>query len=167
VRRLAAIVLVALATGAMLGGAGAASASTLSTARARDEIARLVTTAYPDLEVGNVVCPPTTRGAAGTTFTCTVQVPGTFLVVDATQDGTTGQVSLTTPDAVLTKPAMEQFVAASTSIGALVDCGSAPAIVRRPGQTVVCHALLDDGTGRTVTLSVRDTAGTVVIASVT
>jgi hypothetical protein len=144
----------------------AASAATVSTARARSAIARLVDAAYPDLAVGNVACPPTARRRAGTTFTCTVQLPGGFLLVDATQNGRTGDVSFTTPSAVLTKPALEQFVAANASLGAVVDCGPLPTIVRRPGQTVTCTAALEDGTRRTVTLSVRDTAGTVVITSV-
>jgi hypothetical protein len=160
----AVVVLVAAAT-ALPASAGA-SAATLSTAAARTEIARLVAGSYPALLVGNVACPPSARRTAGTTFTCTVQIPGGFLVVDAAQAGTTGAVTLATPDAVLTKPALEQFVAANASLGAVVDCGPAPAIVRRPGQTVSCHAALDDGTTRTVTLSVRDAAGTVVIAGV-
>ena len=144
-----------------------ASAATMSTAAARSEVARLVASTYPDLRVGNVACPPTAARATGTTFTCTVQIPGSFLLVDARQDGRTGEVALTTPDAVLTKAALEQFVASNASLRALVDCGPAPAVVRRPGQNVTCTATLEDGTRRNVTLNVRDTAGTVAIASVT
>ncbi|MFI5047717.1 MAG: DUF4333 domain-containing protein [Acidimicrobiia bacterium] len=167
-RRLVATVLVTLAVSTLLTitSPAHAHAATLSTAPARAEIARLVAGAYPGLAVGNVACPPTATRAAGTTFTCTVQIPGAFLVVDATQDDRTGAVTLTTPHAVLSKQSLEQFVAANASLGAIVDCGPAPMIVRRPGQTVTCAAALEDGTRRTVTLSVRDTAGTVAIVAV-
>ena len=165
-RRLAPVLAVVLAAGSIALASGTATGATLSTARARSEIGRLVSAAYPDLEIGNVMCPPTVRRADGATFTCTAQIPGGFLVVDAEQDGTTGAVTLTTPNAVLTKSALEQFVASNATIGATVDCGPAPVVVRRPGQTVACRAALEDGTTRTVTLSVRDAAGTVVVAAV-
>ncbi|MET0627882.1 MAG: DUF4333 domain-containing protein [Acidimicrobiia bacterium] len=166
-RRGLAIVLGACALLAGTGStpAGAASSPMVSTARARTEIARLVETTYPGLAHGNVACPPTARRVTGATFTCTVQLPGTFLVVDATQSGTTGSFSLATPQAVLTKQAMEQFVAANASLSATVDCGPA-FLVRRPGDTVTCSAALADGTTRVVTLTVRDTSGAVTITSV-
>jgi len=166
VRRIAPILAIVLAAASVALASSAASAATLSTARARGEIGRLAAAAYPDLEIGNIACPPTVRRADGATFTCTAQIPGGFLVVDAEQDGTTGAVTLTTPNAVLAKSALEQFVASNATIGATVDCGPAPVIVRRPGQTVTCRAALEDGTTRTVTLSVRDPAGTVVVAAV-
>src|SRR5262245_17339308 len=147
-------------------GAARASSSTTSTAPARSEIARLVTTSYPGLTFGNVTCPPKVRRASGTTFTCTVQLPGSFLVVDALQQDTSGAFTLTTPQAVLTKRALEQFVAANASLDATVDCGPAFTI-RRPGDQVKCTASLADGTQRTVTLTVRDAAGNVTITAVT
>jgi hypothetical protein len=145
--------------------AGAASSPTVSTARARTEIARLVDATYPGLAHGNVACPPTASRATGATFSCTVQLPGTFLVVDATQSGPTGSFSLSTPQAVLTKQAMEQFVAANASLTATVDCGPA-FLVRRPGEQVLCSAALADGTTRTVALTVRDATGAVTITGV-
>jgi hypothetical protein len=145
--------------------AGAAHAPTVSTERARAEIARLVDTTYPGLAHGTVACPPTAPRAAGTTFTCTVQLPGGFLVVDATQSGPSGSFSLTTPQAVLTKQATEAFVASNASLAATVDCGPA-FLVRRPGQQVTCSATLADGTTRVVTLTVRDVSGAVTITGV-
>ncbi len=144
-----------------------ASAATLTTARARAEIAALVRSTYAGLPFGNVACPTTVRRTAGVTFNCTVQLPGTFLVVDATQADGSGTVELTTANAVLTKAALESLVAANTSLPATVDCGPTPWIVRHPGDTVSCRAALADGTTRTVQLIVRDTAGNVTITGVT
>jgi len=143
----------------------AAASATSSTKPARAEIARLVSTSYPGLMFGNVACPPTVRRATSASFTCTVQLPGTFFVVDASPDRT-GTFTLSTPQAVLTKAALEQFVAANASLDATVDCGPA-FLVRRPGDQVTCTASLADGTKRTVTLVVRDVAGNVTITAVT
>ena len=138
---------------------------TLSTTAARREIAALVASTYPDLTVGNVACPPVVVRAAGTTFTCTVQVPGTFLLVEGDQKDESGTVTLSTPQAVIDTHTLEGFVAANASITATVDCGPAW-IVARPGAQLTCTAALSDGTTRTVALTVRDTAGNVTITGV-
>jgi hypothetical protein len=143
-----------------------ARAATVSTARARAEIATLVAATYPGLPFGNVACPGTIARAVRRTFTCTVQLPGAFLVVDATQTDSRGSVSLSSPQAVLTKQGLEQLVAANASLPATVDCGPAAWIVRRPGQQLTCSAALADGTTRTVQVTVRDTAGNAVITAV-
>ena len=143
-----------------------AGAAAVSTTRARTEIAKLVTATYPGLAFGNVVCPGTVARVARATFSCTVQLPGTFLVVDATVTDSRGTVTLASPQAVLTKQGLEQFVAANASLAATVDCGPAAWVVRRPGQQVSCSAALADGTTRTVQVTVRDPAGNVAIASV-
>ena len=144
-----------------------ARAATIATTRARDEIVVLMHSTYPGLAFGNVACPTTVQRAASVTFSCTVQLPGTFLVIDATQPDTSGAVELTTTQAVLTKPALESFVAANASLPAKVDCGPVAWIVRHPGDVVSCTAALTDGTTRTVQLTVRDTAGNVTITGVT
>ena len=73
--------------------------------------------AYPDLTFGNVACPDHVRRARGARFTCTVQLPGTFLVVDATQTNDDGNVSLTTQQAVIPTQLLRQFVAFFFKIG--------------------------------------------------
>jgi hypothetical protein len=163
-RRSCAIVLLAVAL-AVLSAPGAHAAS-VSTERARAEIARLVGATYPGLAFGNVACPGAVTRAVRTTFTCTVQLPGAFLVVDATQTDGRGSVTLSSPQAVLTKQGLEQLVAANASLAATVDCGPAAWVVRRPGQQLSCTAALADGTTRTVQLTVRDAAGNVAITSV-
>ena len=155
----------ALATGALVGTPGA-SAATVTTTRARAGITALVRSTYAALPFGNVACPSPVRRAAGVTFSCTVQLPGTFLVVDATQSGSSGTVELSTSQAVLTKSALEGFVAANSSLPAIVDCGPSAWIVRHPGEPVACTATLADGTTRVVQLTVRDTAGNVTITGV-
>jgi hypothetical protein len=167
VRRLLATVLTVVASfgTSIVATSDAASAARISTRRARAEIERLVETAYPDLPFGNVACPPEVRRAPGATFTCTVQLAGSFLVVDGTFTDDSRAVALATPQAVLSKAALEQFVAANASLEATVDCGL-PWIVRRPAQQVTCSAALADGTTRSVTVTVRDAAGNVTITAV-
>ena len=144
----------------MPGGAAALSGTGI-----RRNVADLVRTTYPDLPVGNVVCPGTVPKQSGTTFHCTVQLPGAFLVVDGTV-GAGSAITLAAAHAVLPKAQLEQFVAANASLPATVDCGPAPFRVARPGQVIACRAALADGTARTVEVTVADTAGTVTISNV-
>lgn len=160
-----------LGTTAMLGlltavGLPAAAANNLSPVGTRKAVAQRVRTTYPDLAFGNVACPERVAKQPGTTFSCTVQLPGAFLVVDGTVSSANGTVALTAAQAVLPKAQLEQFVAANTSLPATVDCGPAPFRVARPNQVVVCRAALADGTARTVELTVADTAGNVTITGV-
>ena len=122
--------------------------------------------AYPDLVFGNIACPDGVRRARGVSFTCTVQLPGTFLVVDAKQTDDRGTVALSTQQAVIPAQALRDFVAVNASLTATVDCGPAPIRVVRAGQTIDCRATLADGTARTVQLTVADTAGNVTISAV-
>jgi hypothetical protein len=140
-------------------------AATLPGTGIRRNVTELVRSTYPDLPIGNVACPDRVAKRSGTTFHCTVQLPGAFLVVDGTV-GTGSAVTLAAAHAVLPKAQLEQFVAANASLPATVDCGSAPFRVARPGQVLSCRAALADGTARTVGVTVADTAGNVTISSV-
>jgi hypothetical protein len=162
---LAAAVVVASAASVMI--ASPVRAATVGTTKARTEIASLVRSTYSGMPFGNVACPTSVRRAAGVTFSCTVQLPGTFLVIDAAQRDGTGAVELSTQQAVLTKQALESLVAANASIPATADCGPTAWLVRNPGDVVSCAAALSDGTTRTVQLTVRDTAGNVTIIGTT
>ena len=115
-----------------LAPAAHAASDTLDTRAARREIARQVTAGYPGLGFGNVACPDGIAKKAGTRFTCTVQLPGTFLVVDATQTDGRGTVSFETTQAVLTRQSVEEFVAANASLPATVSCGATTWLVLRP-----------------------------------
>ncbi|MEX1007290.1 MAG: DUF4333 domain-containing protein [Acidimicrobiia bacterium] len=145
---------------------GVAHAATLNPRAVRREIARQVTATYPGLAFGNVACPDGIAKKAGTRFTCTVQLPGTFLEVDATQAGRRGTVSFETTQAVLTKQSLEEFVAANASLPATVSCGTTTWLVLRPAQQLTCRAIIADGSARDVQLTVRDSAGNVTITGV-
>jgi Domain of unknown function (DUF4333) len=144
-----------------------AATATLDTRTTRREIARQVGATYRELAFGNVACPDGVTRKSGARFTCTVQLPGTFLVFDATQIDSRGTVSFETAQAVLTRQAVEQFVAANASLSATVTCGTATWLVLRPGQQFTCQATLADGSVREVQLTVRDTTGNVTITGVT
>lgn len=150
----------------LVGVGGTAHAATLDTRATRREIARQVGATYQGLAFGNVACPDGVARKTGTRFTCTVQLPGTFLVFDATQIDGRGAVSFENTQAVLTKAAVEQFVAANASLAATVTCGTAAVLVVRPGQLLTCQATIADGSLRSVQLTVRDTAGNVTITGV-
>src|ERR1700687_5985438 len=94
----------------VLMAAGAAHAATLDMRATRREIARQVGAAYQGLAFGNVACPDGVGRKSGARFTCTVQLPGTFLVFDAAQSDDRGSVSFEITQAVLTKAAVEAFV---------------------------------------------------------
>jgi len=126
-----------------------------------------VHTAYPDLGFGNVACADGIARKRGVKFTCTVQIPGSFLVVDAIQTDGRGNLSLTTQQAVISSQLLRQFVAINSSLPATVDCGPTPWRVARPSEKITCGVTLTDGTARTVELTVQDTAGNVTVSAVT
>jgi hypothetical protein len=145
---------------------GAARAATLGDTATRRTVERIVHQSYPDLAFGNVACPTDVAKRRGAKFTCTLQLPGAFLVVDATQTDGRGTISVTSPQAVISQPKLQQFVAANASLPALVDCGPGPWLVTRPGTKVLCSARLADGTNRHAEVTVDDTAGNVTITAV-
>jgi hypothetical protein len=156
----------ALFAGAVLDVAPAGAATELPPATTRRAVERLVHSTYPDLTFGNVACPSGVARRPGSTFSCTVQLPGAFLVVDGRITRSSGAVTLIAAQAVLPKASLEQFVTSNTSLPATVDCGPAPFQVARPGQALPCAVALADGTTRTAQLTVADTAGTVTITGV-
>ncbi len=152
--------------GTLLIGGATASAADLPRVAARRAVERSVHQAYPELTFGNVACPDGVARKRGVKFTCTVQLPGTFLVVDAVQTDSSGNVSLTTQQAVIPSQLLRQFVAVNSSLPATVDCGAQPWRVARPGDKITCSVLLTDGTARTAELTVKDTAGNVTVTAV-
>jgi hypothetical protein len=144
-----------------------AGAATVKPAPVRAAIAKQVTAAYPGLTFGNVACPDGVSRRRGVRFTCTVQLPGSFLFVDVTETDGKGSVEFETAQAVMERAGLEGFVAANASLPATVTCGATPWLVARPGQVVTCHAAIADGSQRDVQVTVRDTAGNVTITGVT
>jgi hypothetical protein len=147
---------------------GASSpAATVNNKSVREQITALVAQTYPGLPVGNVMCPPGVTRAAGTSFTCTVQLPGTFLVIGAEQLDSDGRVKLAAQQAVVPRDKVEQFVASQATVTATVSCGPTAFLVLRPGQKILCSAAIADGSSRQVEVVVRDVDGNVAITSVT
>ena len=143
-----------------------ASAAELPRTAARRTVERSVHEAYPNLAFGNVACPSGIQRARGVSFTCTVQLPGTFLIVEAKQTDGSGTIDLTTQQALIPTQSLRDFVAQNASLPATVDCGPSPFRVARAGQVVMCTAALADGTTRQVDLTVQDTAGNVTLTAV-
>jgi hypothetical protein len=133
---------------------------------ARRAVERSVHEAYPSLTFGNVACPSGVQRARNVSFTCTVQLPGTFLVVDAKQTDGRGTIELSTQQALIPTQALRDFVAQNASLPTTVDCGPSPFRVARAGQVLTCGAALADGTTRQVDLTVQDTAGNVTLSAV-
>ena len=162
-----ALVVFLVSAAATVFGVSSVRAGELPRTAARRTVERAVHVAYPDLVFGNVACPSGVERAPGVTFTCTVQLPGAFLVVDAEQTDRNGTVTLSTQQALIPTAALRDFVAQNASLPATVDCGPAPFRVARAGQVLSCGATLADGTNRTVQLTVQDTAGNVTVSAVT
>jgi hypothetical protein len=156
----------ALVVGSAVSLAMPTGAAELPRTAARRAVERSVHEAYPALTFGNVACPRGVQRASGVSFTCTVQLPGTFLVVDAKQTDSRGTIELSTQQALIPTQALRDFVAQNASLPATVDCGPSPFRVARAGQVVTCGAALADGTTRQVDLTVQDTAGNVTLSAV-
>jgi hypothetical protein len=142
------------------------SARNLDMSAARRQISSLVQQTYPGLASGNVACPASVARHRGDRFTCTVQVPGNFLVIDADETDAQGGISVDSSQAVIAKAQAEQFVAAHATLTAKVDCGPLPWLVLEAGQRFTCTASLADGTVQHVEVTVRDHDGNVAITGV-
>src|SRR5262245_58275094 len=124
--------------------AAPAEAATFKPGALRQEIARQFTATYPGVTFGNVACPDGVARRKDVKFTCTVQLAGTFLFVDATQSDARGSVTFETTRALLTRQALEQFVATNASLPSTVVCGTTPLLAVRPGGVLTCHASISD-----------------------
>jgi hypothetical protein len=167
VSRRALVLVLALVAGISATVVTSASAAELPRLAARRTVERSVHEAYPNLTFGNVACPAGVERKRGVSFRCTVQLPGTFLVVDAMQTDGSGTIALSTQQALIPTQSLRDFIAQNASLPATVDCGPAPFRVAHAGQTIDCGATLADGTTRTVQLTVQDTAGIVTLSAVT
>jgi hypothetical protein len=165
-RRVLLLFVVALGAGLLASWSAPANAAELGRIAARRTVEASVHEAYPGLAFGNVACPAGIQRARGVSFRCTVQLPGTFLVVDAKQTDGNGTIDLSTQQALIPTQALRDFIAQNASLPATIDCGPGPLRVANAGQTINCATTLADGTARTVTLTVQDTAGNVTLTAV-
>jgi hypothetical protein len=165
-RRVALLFVLALGAGLLASWSTPANAAELGRTAARRTVERSVHEAYPGLAFGNVACPAGIQRARGVSFRCTVQLPGTFLVVDAKQTDGNGTIDLSTQQALIPTQSLRDFISQNASLPATIDCGPGPFRVANAGQTIDCSTTLADGTARTVTLTVQDTAGNVTLTAV-
>lgn len=128
----------------------------------RRELASRVARAYPALAGTKVRCPASVEVRRGRSFECSVGPSPARLTLRVHQ-GAHGALELTPREAVVTKAAAEQFVAAHASIPGTVDCGAAPVDVLAPGAALACTVAFTDGTTQAVQLRVADTAGTLTV----
>jgi hypothetical protein len=163
---LGASLLVAGASGASAASGASGAAHGLDMGKARREIASTVRSTYSGIPIGNVACPTQVERRAGRGFVCTVQLPGTFLVIDAKVTDASGAVQVDSPQVVVTKDQLEQFVLRHATLPATVDCGPLAWMALRPLQRVTCDAALLDGARQRVEVAVADRDGTLVVTAV-
>ena len=128
----------------------------------RRRLAPLADRAYPVLAGTEVRCPASVEVRRGRSFECSIG-PSTARLTVGVRQGARGVLALTPRQAVVTKEAAEQFVAAHLSIPGTVDCGAAPVHVLAPGAVLACTVAFTDGATQAVRLRVADTAGTLTI----
>jgi hypothetical protein len=131
-----------------------------------EEVRRLAVATYPGQTVGGVRCPRKAPRRAGFEIFCYVDVATQVVPIRVTQLDNLGRVKLDVTASVLTKAQLEQLVAANSTLPGTVDCGPSLLIVAYPAQMLFCRVTFGDGSTQTVQLTVRDTAGTVVISGV-
>ena len=96
-----------------------------------------------------------------------MQLPGTFLVVDAKQTDGSGTIALATEQAVIPTQLLQQFV------GVTRRCPQRSTAARRPGssparaQTIYVRRRTGRRHRPHVELTVQDTAGNVTVSAVT
>jgi uncharacterized protein DUF4333 len=157
---------VADAAGALERRLDARPARQLDVAAVQDEVRRLANTTYSGHTVGAVRCPRRVKGRAGTVFACFVDVGAQVVSVGVTELDDRGRVRLDITVAVLTKAQLEQVVAGNATLATTADCGQDTLVVAVPGQKLLCKATFGDGSSQRVELTVRSTAGDVVVTAV-
>ena len=133
----------------------------------RREIARQVGASYQGLAFGNVACPDGVARKADRASPAPCSSRAMFLVFDATQTDGRGTVSFENTQAVMTRSAVEQFVAAKRAARGDGPCGNRGGARRAAGRPAHLPGEHRRRVERTVQLTVRDTAGNVTITGVT
>lgn len=165
IRRLGPVLALLLVVGAVAAPA-AGAVDLLDRKKLRTQVGTTVAATYPDLPVAKVVCPKKVKMKAGVTATCTVTAGAYSLGMLVTVADKKGNVTIASTQAVIPKATAEGLVAFNATLAATVDCGPEPYLVKLPGETFVCTARFEDGTGQQVTLTTNDVAGNVSISAV-
>jgi hypothetical protein len=139
-----------------------AAAAQFDRSQVQRKVTKAVRQAYPDLTIAKVTCKASNR--AGSRFSCRSAVGTTLLHVDGRRSRRTFIIEAR--EAVITKTALEAFVAEQASLPATIDCGPTPVHVVAPATVLPCAASMADGTRRQVEVTVADRAGTVTITKV-
>lgn len=163
-----AVVTAALLTLTVLDAPGAGADEILDGAQLAKRVAATVRAAHPDLPVKRVRCRPASiEPRRASTARCTVTAGGYRLVMRVTVADRRGNVTIASTQAVIPTANAEYLVAANSTLPVTADCGSAPYIVRKPGESFTCTATFADGTQSQVTLTPTDVAGNASITAVT
>ena len=131
-------------------------------------VAATVTAAHPDLPVTKVVClPKKVKRKPGATATCGVAAGPYALEMLVSVTDKLGNVTIASTQAVIPKANAEFLVAANATLPATANCGPAPYLVKKPGESFTCTASFADGTQSVVTVTPTDVAGNAVITAAT
>lgn len=136
------------------------SSTGLDTAALQRSITHQARLAYPTLGITATRCRGT--GDRNQALTCTVRGPATTLTVQARPTRHT-RIQLEARDAVLPANSAAQFVAAHTSIPALVSCGAPTTVIVKPGTLIPCRVAFSDQTTSTAQVQVLDPDGDVAL----
>jgi hypothetical protein len=157
-------VVVSLAVGAVACGSGP---TLLDGGRVGRALVHQARRSYSGVVVGRARCPSHVTEHRGLKFTCTVSIAGVPLRVRVTRDNRNGKLVFHALAAVLTKPALEQFVSSHLSLPATVDCGPSPVQVIAPGGESSCQVAFADGSKKLVRVRVADVLGNASIEAPT
>jgi hypothetical protein len=158
--RLCLLTVAVLAIGPAACSSGTASLDSTKVTRALTRESRR---AYPGITVGRARCPQ----RINLPITCTVQLDGAPLQVRVSRVNRNGKLTFQALMAVLTGPALQDFLQAHLSLPATVDCGPSPVRIIEPNGELGCNVSFADGSKQSVRVRVMDVAGTISIEPTT
>jgi hypothetical protein len=156
-RRLGLLTLAVLAISPVACSSG--GTASLDRTRVTRTLMRQTRRAYPGTTVGRARCPKRMT----LPITCTVELGGAPLQVRVSRVHHNRKLEFQALMAVLTGPALQQFLQAHLSLPATIDCGPSPVQVIEPGGEIGCDVSFADGSKQSVRLRVMDVEGTISI----
>jgi len=133
--------------------------ASLDRAKVTRALVRQTRHAYPGTNVGRARCPRRIT----LPITCTVELDGAPLRVRVSSVHHSGKLKFQALMAVLTGPALQNFLQAHLSLPATVDCGPSPVQIIEPNGEIGCDVSFADGSKQSLRLRVMDVEGTISI----
>jgi hypothetical protein len=156
-RRLGLLTLAALVISPVACSSG--GPASLDRAKVTRALVRQTRHAYPGTNVGQARCPKRMT----LPITCTVELDGAQLRVRVSSVHRNGKLMFQALMAVLTAPALQNFLQAHLSLPATIDCGPSPVQIVEPGGELGCDVSFADGAKQSLRLRVMDVEGTISI----